>query len=60
VKKKQLARLYARLSRRSPARAHDDIDSLVYRLLKELKRPFVRSVNHQSTAAGSIGSKQVR
>jgi len=55
VNKKQLARIYTRVSRRSPARAHDEIDHLVYRMLKALKRPFIRSA-----AAGAIASKQVR
>jgi len=60
VNKKQLAQLLARISRRSPARATDDIDHLVYRMLKELKRPFTRRPRQQSTAVGSGegGSKQ--
>jgi hypothetical protein len=60
VNKKQLAQLFARISRRSPARAADDIDHLVYRMLKELKRRFTRTLRHRSTAAGSDGSKQER
>jgi hypothetical protein len=60
VNKKQLAHLFARVTRRSPARAADEIDNLVYRLMKELKRPFTRSDNERSTAAGSTGNKQER
>jgi hypothetical protein len=48
------------VSRRSPARAADEIDNLVYRILKEIKRPFIRPLKHRSTAAGSEGSKQDR
>jgi len=53
VNRKQLARLLARVCRRSPARAADEIDTLVYRMLKDLKRPFLGSLTHSSTAAGS-------
>jgi hypothetical protein len=60
VNRKQLVRLFARVSRRSPARAADEIDSLVYRFLKEMKRPLARPLNQRSTAAGSAETKQDR
>jgi hypothetical protein len=60
VNRKQLARLFARISRRSPARAADVIDGLVYRMLKDLKRPFVASLTGRSTTAGSTEDKQER
>jgi len=60
VNKKQLTQIFARVTRRSPAHAADEIDGLVYRLLKQLKRPFIRQTKQRSTAAGSTGSKQER
>ena len=53
VNKNQFAHLFARLTGRSPARAADEIDNLVYRMLKEIKRPFARNPRERSTAAGS-------
>jgi len=52
VNRKQLAHLFARVSRRSPGRAADVIDGLVYRMLKDFKRPFLGPISHRSTAAG--------
>jgi len=60
VNKKQLAQLFARVTRRSPGRAADLIDSLVYRMLKDCKRPFNGSLNERSTTAGSVEEKQER
>jgi hypothetical protein len=60
VNRKQLAHLFARVSRRSPVRAADEIDNLVYRILKHLKRPSIHPLNQRSTAAGSTGPKQER
>jgi len=48
------------VSRRSPARAADEIDTLVYRMLKGLKRPAARPLPQRSTAAGSAVVKQER
>jgi hypothetical protein len=58
VNKKQLAQLFARLGRRSPARAADVIDSLVYRILRDGKQPFVGPLTHRSTAAAAAETKQ--
>jgi hypothetical protein len=60
VNRKQLARLFARLSRRSPGRAADVIDGLVYRMLKDLKRPFSGPIVESSSAAGTAKAKQER
>jgi hypothetical protein len=60
VNRKQLAQLFARVSRRSPGRAADVIDSLVYRMLKDFKRPFIESLTERSTSAGSAEAKQER
>jgi hypothetical protein len=60
VKKKHLIELFARISRRSPARAADEIDRLVYQMLKDLRRPSVRTPRERFTAAGSTGNKQDR
>jgi len=60
VNKKQLAHLFACVSRRSPARAADEIDTLVYRMLKELKKPLARQPKQRSTAAGAAEPKQDR
>jgi hypothetical protein len=60
VNKKQLALLFARVSRRSPGRAADVIDRLVYRMLKDCKRPFTGPLNERSTTAGSAEGKQER
>jgi len=54
VNRKQLAHLFARVYRRSPARAADEIDTLVYRMLKELRRPL------RSKAASAAAPKQER
>jgi hypothetical protein len=60
VNRKQLAHLFARVSRRSPARAADAVDSLVYRMIKELKRSADRPLTQRTTAAGSTEAKQDR
>jgi hypothetical protein len=60
VNKKHLIELFARLSRRSPARAADEIDHLVYRMLKDLRRSFARTRRERFTMAGSIENKQDR
>jgi hypothetical protein len=60
VNRKQLAQLFARVSRRSPGRAADVIDGLVYRMLKDFKRPFIASINQRSTTAGSAEAKPER
>jgi hypothetical protein len=61
VNKHQFTQLFARLTRRRPAEAADEIDNLVYRMLKELKRPFARNPRERSTAAGSTNpNKQDR
>jgi hypothetical protein len=60
VNRKELAHLFARVSRRSPARAADIIDGLVHRLLKEFKQPFNDALKRRFTAAGSSGDKQDR
>jgi len=60
VNRKQLAQLFARVSRRSPGRAADVIDSLVYRMLKDFKRPFTGSLTQRSTTAGSAEAKPER
>jgi hypothetical protein len=59
VNRKQLAQLFARVSRRSPGRAADAIDGLVYRMLKDLKRPVIGPVA-RSTAAASTEAKPER
>jgi hypothetical protein len=58
VNKKQLAQLLARVTRRSPGRAADVIDGLVYRMLKDCKRPFIGPVADRSIAAASAEAKQ--
>jgi hypothetical protein len=60
VKRKQLANLFARASRRSPARAADEIDTLVYRMLKELKRPAVKALTDRPSPTLLAEAKQVR
>jgi hypothetical protein len=60
VKKKHLIELFARISRRSPARAADEIDRLVYQMLKDLRRPSARAPRERFTVAGSTGTKQDR
>ncbi len=51
MNRKQLALLFARVSRRSPGRAADVIDGLVYRMLKDFKRPLLGPIPQRSTAA---------
>jgi hypothetical protein len=60
VNRKQLAQLFARVSRRSPGRAADVIDGLVYRMLKDFKRPLIASISNRSSAAGSAEAKPER
>jgi len=60
VNRKQLTQLLARVSHRSPAHAADEIDALVYRMLKDLKRPFVRPAKQSSNAAAPAQLKQGR
>jgi nucleoid DNA-binding protein len=51
VNKKELARRLAKESHRSRAQAADEVDTLIHRLLMELKRPAVKT----KTQAGRSG-----
>jgi hypothetical protein len=56
VNKFDLARTLARVSHRSRAQAADDVDTLVYQMLKNIKEPQKRRIKpkQQSVAAESI------
>lgn len=56
VNKLDLARTLARVSHRSRAQAADDVDTLVYQMLKNIKEPQKRRVKpkQQSVAAESV------
>ncbi|MBV8072636.1 MAG: hypothetical protein JO270_22220 [Acidobacteriaceae bacterium] len=54
MNKLDLARSLAKRSHRSQARAADEVDGLVYQLLKEVKRPLApRSQGKKNSAAAA-------
>jgi len=58
MNKLELARSLARKSHRSRAKAADDVDTLVYRLLKELKKTSSDApLATQSSVAGPLPPK---
>jgi hypothetical protein len=54
MNKHDLARSLAKRSHRSQARAADDVDALVHRLIKELKLPQKKASYQQSTLVAPI------
>jgi hypothetical protein len=61
VNKLDLARTLARVSHRSRAQAADDVDTLVYQMLKDLKEQQKRRVkSRQQTPAETASTPQGR
>jgi len=62
VNKLDLARTLARLSHRSRAQAADDVDTLVYQMLKDLKeqQPRRRVKSRQQSPAETVSTPQGR
>ena len=58
MNKNELARRLARLSHRSRAKAADEVDTLVYQILKNLKRRPAKSVDEHSLVVGALLPKE--
>lgn len=54
MNKLDLARTLARVSHRSRAQAADDVDTLVYRMLKNIKEPQKRRVKSKQPATENV------